>query len=89
MSDTIDIPDTFDVLVLCGTRFFIDRATRREIENWLTGDHTPYDQLTVDDLTGSEVLILADAINSIYFSSPVTRAMDRAIDKAIDSEVQI
>jgi hypothetical protein len=86
MSGIVETPEEFDVLTICGVLFYIDRTTRREIEAFLEGNPKPYDAITIDDLNGHEVLVIASCVASIFSSSTDVRASERAFVKKLEAE---
>jgi hypothetical protein len=80
------LQDEFHVLNHAGTIFYIDKETRREIEHFLQHAERAWEALTVSDLAGMEVLILANGVNGIWSSTPEQRAADREMRKLLDSE---
>lgn len=84
---SIDVgEDEFHVLSLCNTIFYIDRDVRREVERLMRDATSPYANITVTDLAGSEVMVIVDSVNAMWSTSPDQRARDRAMRRILEAE---
>ena len=87
MSDWSPPTEFHTVQLTTGTVPYVDDGTRREIEAWIERGDAP--TLTVDDVFGSNNLLIRGHLVSIWSSTPEQRARDREHRKMLRDEVPI
>jgi hypothetical protein len=80
--------ESFHVIKVADTQIWVSSEVRKEFEHWFHNLDLPNDRyatITIQDIYDAEVLIVADALNYIYESTPSVRAASKAHDKEFNS----
>ena len=82
-------PESYHCIHAAGIIVQVDEDTRKEVESFLRGCTFPEDyfkSITIETILGETVTIIADAINSIYDTTPETRCKQRQLGVMMDQE---